>query len=157
MGRKAATTARMIKAGKLLADGKAKTTGEALEAVGYSPATARNPRGNNLPPERLLAEAAKAHGGEDALIDLREPALKALRDLIVDPDTSPTVRAPAALGVLKLTGDAGDVEGDLKAGLRDVAALKRKALRVGVLLAKRYGVEAALDLIDLAHQHGNTV
>jgi len=136
-GRSPAPTPRMIRAGALLAEGKARSTGEALVAVGYSPATARNPRQNNLSPERLLREAVEAGQGGDVLRSLRRPALETLRELITDPLAPPGVRAPAALGALKLIHDqAADGEDALTAedhleGERFMARWARIAIRVG--------------------------
>ena len=69
--------------------------------------------------ERLLREAAKAASPE-GVSGLRPSAVQALRDLIEDPDSPASVRAPAALGVLKLVAEepAEDPSADRAAFLR---------------------------------------
>jgi len=129
-------TARRIKAGALLANGSAKTVGQALVRSGYSPATARNPTENGLDAATLLRAAARAGAGEDALKALREPALEALRTLIEDPDTPLGCWAPAALGALKLISDAGLNEDLDEASSDGWRTTLRRAVRLGIALGQ---------------------
>ena len=126
-------SARRIRMGQALLTGEARSVCEAGRLVGFSEATLKNPKGNNLQAHDLMKAAMAVE--TESLEGLKPIAVRTLKSVMEDDEEPGSTRVTAAGGVLRLLAEQYD--GDEKRNILspEQISLQIAGLVQGALLA----------------------